>query len=282
MWKSARMCNNHGEMETFHGSNNNRNSGEQPFNSTRHLKAIVDAHAQWIMGFLDDGWDGYLFSVMFNNLPGKRTTKIMQMHQGIERLYNRLATRMVKKPRSPEWAGYLPIGIFIPDFPVPMYRKGLKSTIADVSINDGMHMHGIVIGNKWGKMRIGLHEHFKSEMGQYLTDKLRHVDVQTITHDSGYVVEYALKSLVKRTASPDEVLVLNWGGKAIRLSEAFEQVQDALRAKPKVLQTLDARLDHHSSCPNGWQLFNLASVLQKGRETANIHAGFGLIRGILV
>ena len=30
--------------------------------------------------------------------------------------------------------------------------------------------------------------------------------------------------------------------KAIRLSEAFEQVQDALRAKPKVLQTLDPSL----------------------------------------
>ena len=32
-------------------------------------------------------------------------------------------------------------------------------------------------------------------------------------------------------------------------------------------------LNHHSSCPNGWQLSNLASVLQKGRETGNIHAG---------
>ena len=35
----------------------------------------------------------------------------------------------------------------------------------------------------------------------------------------------------------------------------------------------DGRLNLHSSCPNGWQLSNLASVLQKGRETANIHAG---------
>jgi len=32
-------------------------------------------------------------------------------------------------------------------------------------------------------------------------------------------------------------------------------------------------LNHHSSCPNGWQLSILASVLQRGRETTNIHAG---------
>jgi hypothetical protein len=232
MWKPDRICRSHGKLAHLHGVNNNSNSRECTFSSTAHLKAIVDAHAQWIMGFLDDGWDGYLFSVMFNNLPGKRDTKLIQMHQGVERLYNRLATRMVKKTRSPEWAGYLPIGIFIPDFPVPKYREGLKSTIADVSINDGIHMHGIVIGNKWGKMRIGLHEHFKTEMGQYLTDKLRHVDVQPITHNRSYVVEYALKSLVKRTASPDEVLIMNWGGSASRPILMREMVRQSMAQHP--------------------------------------------------
>jgi hypothetical protein len=232
MWKPDRTCTSHGKLETFHGSNKNRNSSGHPFNSTAHLKAIVDAYAQWINGFLDDGWDGYLFSVMFNDLPGKRNTKIIQMYQEVERLYNRLATRMVKKPRSPEWAGYLPIGIFIPDLPVPKYREGLKSTIADVTINDGMHMHGIVVGNKWGKMRVGLHEHFKNELGRYLTDKLRRVDVQPITHNRGYAVEYTLKSLVKRTASPDEVLVLNWGGSASRPTVIRELVRQFMARDP--------------------------------------------------
>ena len=116
---------------------------------------------------------------------------------------------------------------------MPKYREGLKSTIADVSINDGMHVHGIVIGNKWGRMRIGLHEHFKNEMGQYLTDKLRHVDVRPITHNRDYVVEYTLKSLVKRTASPDEVLVLNWGGSASRPTLTQELVRQFMARDPK-------------------------------------------------
>ena len=80
------------------------------FHSTRHLQAIIEAHAQWIKELLDLGWDGYLFTVMFHNLPGSRDAKVTQMKQEVEKLYGRLATRMVRKPRSPRWAGYLPVG----------------------------------------------------------------------------------------------------------------------------------------------------------------------------
>jgi hypothetical protein len=149
---------------------------------------------------------------MFNYLPGKRETKIMQMHQEVTRLYGRLTTRMVRKPRSPKWAPLLPVGIFIPDLPVPKTRKGLKSTIADVSINDGLHMHGIVLGNRLGRVRASLDQHFEEKAGQYLSRKIRHIDVQRITHEPAYVTEYALKGLLKRTVTPDDILVLNWGG----------------------------------------------------------------------
>ena len=181
------------------------------FHSTRYLQLTIEAHAQWIKEFLGLGWDGYLFTVMFHNLPGSRDAKVTQMKQEVTQLYGRLATRMVRKPRSPRWGGYLPVGLFIPDLPVPKSRKGKKSTIADVSINDGLHMHGIVLGNKWGRMRRGLDEHFEADMGQYLTNKVRNIHVAPITHNPGYVVEYALKGLVKRTAFPDDVLLLNWG-----------------------------------------------------------------------
>jgi hypothetical protein len=69
MWKSDRICGSNAKLGVFHGSNdNNSNSKDYTFPSTRHLKDLVDAYAQWINGFLDDGWDGYLFQVMFNNL----------------------------------------------------------------------------------------------------------------------------------------------------------------------------------------------------------------------
>ena len=160
---------------------------------------------------LDHGWDGYFVTVMFNNLPGKRETMIIQMQQEVARLYGRLATRMVRKPRSSTRAKWLPIGIFIPDMPVPKSRKDQKGTIADVAINDGLHMHGIVLGNRWGRLRMGLDKHFDEKKGQYLTSKIRNIDVQPITDNPDYVVGYSLKGLMKRSVKNDDVLVLNWG-----------------------------------------------------------------------
>ena len=187
------------------------------FNSTRHLQANIEAYAQLIERFTDAGWDCYLFSVMFHYLPGSRDNKIIQMHQQVDRyLYRRLATKMVRKPQSLKWAHLLPIAIFIPDLPVPKFHQAKKLSIADVSINEGLHMHGIVLGNRWGRLQIGLDKHFETDMASYLTDKIRHIDVKPITHDHQYAVGYALKGLVRRTASPDDIRILNWGGSAFR------------------------------------------------------------------
>jgi hypothetical protein len=206
---------NYGQVGISYGSNddsNDNNATGNSFNSTRHLKFLIQGHAQWIQNYLDKDWDGYLFTVNFNHLPGKRDTKIIQMHSEVTRLYGRLATRMIRKPRSPKSAPLTPIGIFIPDKPVPKSRKDQKSTIADVSINEGLHMHGVVLGNRWGRIRVPLDQYFEEDAGKYVKGKISNIDVQRITYEPGYVVDYALKSLLKRTASNDEILVLNWGG----------------------------------------------------------------------
>jgi hypothetical protein len=134
------------------------------------------------------------------------------MHQEVETVYRRLATRMVRKPRSPNWIGLLPIGLFSPDFPVPKFGLGKKSTIADVSINDGLHVHGIVLGNRWGRIPIGLHKHFEKKMHHYLTPKIRRIHITPIRYEVDDAVDYALKALARRTVSPDDIAVLNWGG----------------------------------------------------------------------
>jgi hypothetical protein len=150
-----RKCGTYGQLGNIDGSNDT-NSTDINFNSTTHLKSLIQGHAQWIQRFLDQGWDGYLFTVNFNDLPWKRDTKVIQMHREVTRLYGRLATRMIRKPRSQKWAPLTPMGIFFPDMPVPKSRKGQKSTVADVSINEGLNMHGIVLGNRWGRVRVPL------------------------------------------------------------------------------------------------------------------------------
>ena len=199
------------------------------FDSTAHLKAIVDAFGKWTKKYLDMGWDGYFFQVMFHDLAESRETKIIQMKQEVERVYNRLATRMVRKPNSPSWAGYLPIGLFVPGLPVPKKRKSEKSTIADVSINEGLHMSGIVLGNRWGRVRTTLVDHFAKFEDHYVTGKIRGIYVDRITPDPEYTVEYALKSLPRRDSSPDDVLLLNWGGSARRPDFWREMIRKGLK-----------------------------------------------------
>ena len=72
-----------------------------------------------------------------------------------------------------------------------------------------------MLGNRWGRIRVPLDQYFEENGGKYLDGKIRHIDVQRITCDPDYVVDYALKSLVKRSASNDDILVLNWGGRRL-------------------------------------------------------------------
>jgi len=180
--------------------------------NTQDIQRIIDGWTQLIQGFFDQGWDVYLVSILFHQLAGSRKTKIIQMHQEIERVYNRLGTRMIRDPWSPKWAEYLPIGIFAPNYPVPKSRKGEKSTILDVSINDGQHMGGIILANKWGRIRSDLGDHFSKEKDLYEAGKVRSIGIKPITDSLPTAVDYTFKSLKRRTSTIDDVLVLNWGG----------------------------------------------------------------------
>jgi hypothetical protein len=201
----TRKCVNCADVEKF-GVSEHPN-GEFRHSNFRfsHRLALIDAYGDWLQQWLDQGWDGYLFTFMFNQLPGSRRAMVQQMHQQLARWYGRLATRTVRKPRSPVWAPFLPKGIFVPDLPV---SKRSKLGVYDVSINDGLHMDGIVVANRWARIPETLDVHFKEELGVYLTKKLRHIDVQRITHRPRYVTEYALKSLKRSTSSEDDILVL--------------------------------------------------------------------------
>jgi hypothetical protein len=173
-----------------------------------HRLALIQAYGEWVRQQLDQGWDGYLFTFMFNQMPGSRHAMVQQMHQQILRWYGRLATRTVRKTRSPVWAPFLPKVIFVPDLPVP---KRSKQDIRDVSTNDGLHMHGIVVANRWARIPDTLDVHFEENLKKYLTNKLRHIDVRRITHRPECVTEYALKGLKRPTFSEDDILVLPRG-----------------------------------------------------------------------
>jgi hypothetical protein len=167
--------------------------------------ALIHAYGVWIQQQIDEEWDGYLFTFVFNQLPGSVRAKIQQMEREILRWYGRLVTRTVRKPRSPHWAPLLPKGIFVPDLPV---AKKSKQELRDVVINDGLHMHGIGVANRLGRIVEPLDVHFAEKMEEYLTGNLRHIDVEHITHMAKYVTSYGMKGLKRPMFSPDNILIL--------------------------------------------------------------------------
>jgi hypothetical protein len=201
----TRKCSNYADVEKFgvsgHSNSRKHSHFREHSNFQYHQRlALIQAHGDWLQQWLNEGWDG-----MFNQLPGSRPAMVQQMHQQLLRWYGRLATRIIRKPRSPVWVPFLPKGIFIPDLPVP---KRSKQDIRDVSTNDGLHMHGLVVANRRARIPETLDVYFEDNLKKYLTSKLRHIDVRRITHRPEYVTEYALKSLKRSTSSEDDILVL--------------------------------------------------------------------------
>ena len=182
------------------------------YRSNEELDLLIAAQAHWINNLLQDEWSAYYVSVLFHQLPGTQKSHLEKMKREINRLYNRLATRTVKDPRSPTLKRYLPVGIFVPDLPVGKYKGKTKITLADASINDGLHMNGIIVANRWGKISTGLIKHFKDNRDCYTTGTIRSVGVTRIKNDLGHVVDYAFKCVKRRRFSMDDVVLLDWGG----------------------------------------------------------------------
>lgn len=211
--------------------------------SSDDLDELIDAWRQMIVSYMVKGWDAYLVSILFHEIGGSIDTKKLQMKQEITRVYSRFATRMVRKTWTPEKAQYLPVGIFVPDLPVPKLRSGEKSTIADVSINDGLHMGGILLANKRARIRDNLEDHFKEKEDVYISGKIRNIGIRRITHDIDKPLNYTFKGLKRRTFTSDDVLVLNWGGSATlspRL-RIFKEICDCLKTARGALILDDAR-----------------------------------------
>jgi hypothetical protein len=210
-------------------SSNSNTFNDRHYISSNELNEIIRGHEHWIRCFMDNDWDAYLISVLFHQLPGSRKAKLDQMQQAMSRFYNRVATAMVRKPSSPNWAGYLPVGVFVPDLPVPKHSKDQKkATIKDVTINDGLHMGGIVLANRWVR-NSDLAKHVEAKRWRYVTGIIRELDVTPIKRTLGAAVDYTFKSVKRRTSSPDEVLILNWGESAIRPNGLTEALRKALK-----------------------------------------------------
>jgi hypothetical protein len=115
-----------------------------------------------------------------------------------------LAKASVRKASSCGWGEFLPKIVLASDLPVP---KRSKVQLKDVTINNGLHWHGLAIVNPLAsKLQETLDLHIKENLGKYLVGSIREIGVERITYAPEYVTGYGLKSLKSRF-STDEIVI---------------------------------------------------------------------------
>jgi len=160
-------------------------------------KFIAKHYSTWISEkiteTINEEGDAYFVSFMFNALPGNQKTKLDIMRKEMEIFYTRLLTRCVRNTRSQIHLHKRPIFFASPDLPV---YKHNKDSLENILINDGLHMHAIIIIRKSNRFKISLQDHIKQETQKYKSNtRIRTIHTVPIDKTPEKVSDYALKAI---------------------------------------------------------------------------------------
>jgi len=152
-----------------------------------------------------EGWNAYLMTFMFHPIPGGRQAKLQTMSDAVYRFYATFLTRVVRKPNSPFHSGERPLLFAAPDYPV---QKRKKQSPSDFALNDGLHFHGILAVPLKSRLKEDVISHIQSRFATYVKNPLKRIDAVLIENQSGFVTDYALKSLKRSRFNWDDVMIL--------------------------------------------------------------------------
>jgi len=174
-------------------------------------KQLIMGYSQWIQRYIDHlGWNAFLMTFMFKPLKGNDGALMSQMSDEVDRVYSTFLTRVVRKPTSDllrywDLSKYkIPVLVAVPDRPVV---KRSKQSLKDVQINNGLHMHGILVVPWQSRLRRDVESHFQKYEKMYVKNRLLRLNVKPIRSNVGSVVDYAFKSIKTRKFDHDDILV---------------------------------------------------------------------------
>src|SRR6266576_3717438 len=182
-----------------------KNRSMDSFYCNHHVQQLLQAYGQWVHDYTAYGWRGYLLSFMFCQIHDSDESRMETMKKHLGWFYGRLAKASVPKASHPIWSPFLPKVVLAPDFPVP---KNSKVHLRDVTVNDGLHWHGLVLVNPFAPKLSGhLDVHINEKLRKYLVGSLRNIGVEPITREPAYVTGYGMKGLKRRSFFEDEILI---------------------------------------------------------------------------
>lgn len=162
-------------------------------------KQAIREWGRWIERKLDEGWEGYLITLMYKQIRGSEATKIEVMGKELVRVYATFLTHLFRRPNAPGNAGKLPILIAAPDYPVAKRKKVL---LQELLTNDGLHFHGVLLIHPDRRLKGSLQDHFDDTMHVYVNSKheLLRLHLEPIVERASYVTGYGFKTIRKRAS----------------------------------------------------------------------------------
>jgi hypothetical protein len=215
-----------------------------PHGTVEHLN-------QWTKEYVEFRWDSYFLTFMFRHIPGSDEKRIRQMHKEIGIFYGKLASWVVRKPTSPKCAHLLPRGVFYPDG--PCYKRE-KQTLRDVTINDGLHFHGIIIVPTKSRLKVPFLQHLRDKKRSYGRGYMLMIHAEPNKDHHRFVADYAGKAVKRGRVSYDDVLILPRTGKELQqdsvesLSGPDREIKNIMSANNVSIEMAQAYYESDRKC----------------------------------
>ena len=165
-------------------------------------KQLINGYSLWVQERVDDlGWNPFLMTFMFKPSSGNIMIK---MANEVTRVYSTFLPRVVRNPRSKFAKDLRPLLLAVPDLPV---AKRQKQKLHNVKINNGLHMHAILVVPCKSRLKTDVVAHFKEHESIYVKNQLLRLDVEAIRSRLHNVVDYVFKSVKSEKFNWDDALI---------------------------------------------------------------------------
>jgi hypothetical protein len=217
-------------------------------NLTLMASSWTDGCTQWITNHVLEGWKPYYINIMFHPLSGSLPTLISTMHHAIhKRFYSRFCTRFVRDPQSISQQQRMPRLMLFPDLPVAK-RNGQKHGYDFLARSDnGLHFNGPMLLPPKSRFRECPIAHIEENQSKYARRGIERIHIKAIDSIPG-IADYALKTIKKGRASPEDILILPMGLSELPkklpslapADRAIKNIQSALNVSDEVARDLYA------------------------------------------
>ena len=169
---------------------------------------LITGFNSMIIDRVQAGWQPYFVTYVFRHISGGTSKRARIMTDEVCRVYSQLLTRIVRDPNAPSYQQLLPYLMASPDLPVP--KTGSKASVRELTINGGLHFHGVLVLPPENRCRLGRHllAHLHENQSLYCPADfpLLRIDVRSMS--TPVLAEYVLKQFKRGNVDYGDILIL--------------------------------------------------------------------------